>query len=238
MRYQQLFASLAIRKKLAEGIKSGVVWHTQGSGKTALSYYLTYILNDFYSKQNKVAKFYFIVDRLDLLEQATQEFEARGLVVSTANTRAELMEQFRSNQALQGTSGQAEITVVNIQRFAEDKEKVRINDYATNLQRIFILDEAHVAINPVDVFLPTFCADTDSIKIALTGTPLLKEERASCKVFGTYLHTYYYDKSIADGYTLKIIREDIETSYKSDFRTCTTSWTHWCKRKTSANRKS
>ena len=78
MRYQQLFASLAIRKKLAEGIKSGVVWHTQGSGKTALSYYLTYILNDFYSKQNKVAKFYFIVDRLDLLEQATQEFEARG----------------------------------------------------------------------------------------------------------------------------------------------------------------
>ena len=215
MRYQQLFASLVIRKKLAEGVKSGVVWHTQGSGKTALSYYLTYILNDFYSKQNKVAKFYFIVDRLDLLEQATQEFEARGLVVSTANTRAELMEQFRSNQAQQGTSGQAEITVVNIQRFAEDKEKVRINDYATNLQRIFILDEAHRGYKPGGCFLANlFDADTNAIKIALTGTPLLKEERASYKVFGTYLHTYYYDKSIADGYTLKIIREDIETSYK------------------------
>ena len=215
MRYQQLFASLAIREKLAEGVKSGVVWHTQGSGKTALSYYLTYILNDFYSKQNKVAKFYFIVDRLDLLEQATQEFEARGLVVSTANTRTELMEQFRSNQAQQGVSGQAEITVVNIQRFAEDKEKVRISDYDTNLQRIFILDEAHRGYKPGGCFLANlFDADTDSIKIALTGTPLLKEERASCKVFGNYLHTYYYDKSIADGYTLKIIREDIETSYK------------------------
>lgn len=215
MRYQQLFASLAIRKKLAEGVKSGVVWHTQGSGKTALSYYLTYILNDFYSKQNKVAKFYFIVDRLDLLEQATQEFEARGLVVSTANTRTELMEQFRNNQAQQGVGGQAEITVVNIQRFAEDKEKVRISDYATNLQRIFILDEAHRGYKPGGCFLANlFDADTDSIKIALTGTPLLKEERASCKVFGNYLHTYYYDKSIADGYTLKIIREDIETSYK------------------------
>ncbi len=215
MRYQQLFASLAIRKKLAEGIKSGVVWHTQGSGKTALSYYLTYILNDFYSKQNKVAKFYFIVDRLDLLEQASQEFEARGLVVSTANSRAELMEQFRCNQAQQGVSGQAEITVVNIQRFAEDKEKVRISDYATNLQRIFILDEAHRGYKPGGCFLANlFDADTDAVKIALTGTPLLKEERASCKVFGNYLHTYYYDKSIADGYTLKIIREDIETSYK------------------------
>ena len=215
MRYQQLFASLAIRKKLEEGVKSGVVWHTQGSGKTALSYYLTYVLNDFYSKQNKVAKFYFIVDRLDLLEQATQEFEARGLVVSTANTRAELMEQFRSNQAQQGVSGLAEITVVNIQRFAEDKEKVRISEYATNLQRIFILDEAHRGYKPGGCFLANlFDADTDAIKIALTGTPLLKEERASCKVFGNYLHTYYYDKSIADGYTLKIIREDIETSYK------------------------
>ena len=215
MRYQQLFASLAIRQKLAEGVKSGVVWHTQGSGKTALSYYLTYILNDFYSKQNKVAKFYFIVDRLDLLEQATQEFEARGLVVSTANTRAELMEQFRNNQAQQGVSGQAEITVVNIQRFAEDKEKVRISDYVTNLQRIFILDEAHRGYKPGGCFLANlFDADTDAVKIALTGTPLLREERASCKVFGNYLHTYYYDKSIADGYTLKIIREDIETSYK------------------------
>ena len=215
MRYQQLFASLAIRQKLAEGVKSGVVWHTQGSGKTALSYYLTYILNDFYSKQNKVAKFYFIVDRLDLLEQATQEFEARGLLVSTANTRSELMEQFRSNQAQQGVSGQAEITVVNIQRFAEDKEKVRISDYATNLQRIFILDEAHRGYKPGGCFLANlFDADTDAVKIALTGTPFLKVERSSCKVFGNYLHTYYYDKSIADGYTLKIIREDIETSYK------------------------
>lgn len=215
MRYQQLFASLAIRQKVSEGVKSGVVWHTQGSGKTALSYHLTFVLNDFFAKQSKVAKFYFIVDRLDLLEQATQEFEARGLVVSTANTRAELMAQFRNNQAQQGASGQAEITVVNIQRFAEDTEKVRLNDYATNLQRIFILDEAHRGYKPGGCFLANlFDADKDAIKIALTGTPLLKEERASCKVFGDYLHTYYYDKSIADGYTLKIIREDIETSYK------------------------
>ena len=215
MRYQQMFAALAVRKKLSEGVKSGIIWHTQGSGKTALSYYLSYILNDFYAKQNKVPKFYFIVDRLDLLEQATQEFEARGLVVSTANTRKELMEQFRENQAHTKATGQAEITVVNIQRFAEEREKVRLNSYATNLQRIFILDEAHRGYKPGGCFLANlFEADPDSIKIALTGTPLLAEERASCKVFGDYLHTYYYDRSIQDGYTLKIIREDIETSYR------------------------
>lgn len=215
MRYQQMFASLAIREQLGDGATSGVVWHTQGSGKTALSYYLTYVLSDYYAKRDMVAKFYFIVDRIDLLEQATQEFEARGLVVSTANTRAELMAQFRNNHAQEGNSGQPEITVINIQRFAEDKEKVNLPAYATNLQRIFIMDEAHRGYKPGGCFLANlFDADPNSIKIALTGTPLLKSDCASSVVFQRYFHTYYYDRSIADGYTLKIIREDIETSYK------------------------
>lgn len=101
-----------------------MIWHTQGSGKTALSYNLTYVLSDYFSKHEKVAKFYFIVDRLDLLKQASDEFEARGLVVKTANSRAELMEQFRTNQAQEGNSGKPEITVVNIQRFEEDRKKL------------------------------------------------------------------------------------------------------------------
>lgn len=215
MRYQQMFAAMAIQKKLSENITSGVVWHTQGSGKTALSYYLTNVLSDYYSRNNKVAKFYFIVDRLDLLEQATQEFEARGLIVKTANSRSELMEQFRNNQAQEGVSGQPEITVVNIQRFAEDKSRVDLPSYATNLQRVFIIDEAHRGYKPEGSFLANlFDADANAVKIALTGTPLLHEERASWKIFGNYFHTYYYDKSIQDGYTLKIIREDIETKYK------------------------
>lgn len=214
MRYQQFFASFAVLQKLEEGIKSGVIWHTQGSGKTALSYHLTRVLTDYYAKKNKVTKFYFIVDRLDLLEQASAEFEARGLSVKTASSREELMKQFRINQSQDGTSGRPEITVVNIQKFAEDKNKVIFNDYSTNLQRVFIIDEAHRGYNPKGCFLGNlFDADNESIKIALTGTPLLKEERASWKVFGNYIHTYYYDKSIKDGYTLKIVREDIETSY-------------------------
>jgi len=217
MRYQQFFAAMIVRKKIDAGTKSGVIWHTQGSGKTALSYYLTFVLSDYFANYNKVAKFYFIVDRLDLLEQAAQEFEARGLEIKTANSRSELMQQFRTNQALEGNSGKPEITVVNIQRFEEDRTEVNLPPYATNLQRVFIIDEAHRGYNPKGSFLANlFDADPNSIKIALTGTPLLKNERTSWKVFGEYLHTYYYDKSIQDGYTLKIIREDIETSYKEN----------------------
>ncbi len=217
MRYQQFFASQIIREKLNQGVKSGIVWHTQGSGKTALTFYLHRVLTDLFAKQNKVAKFYFIVDRLDLLEQASQEFAARGLNVTTANSKQELIEQFRQNQSQEGTSGKAEITVVNIQKFAEDKETVKLPDYATNLQRVFVMDEAHRGYKPSGCFLANlFGADPNAIKIALTGTPLIGEERSSCAVFGDYLHTYYYDRSVQDGYTLKILREDIETSYRDN----------------------
>ena len=215
MRYQQLFAALEVRTKISEGVQSGIIWHTQGSGKTALSYHLSYVLTDYFASVNKVAKYYFVVDRLDLMKQAKEEFEARGLVVKTANSRAELMNQFKTNQSQEGTTGEPEITVVNIQRFEENQEKVVLPAYATNLQRIFIIDEAHRGYKPEGSFLANlFDADPNSIKIALTGTPLLKSERESWRVFGNYLHTYYYDKSVQDGYTLKIIREDIETSYK------------------------
>lgn len=215
MRYQQMFAALKVREKISKGVKSGIIWHTQGSGKTALSYYLSYVLTDYFSSVNRVAKYYFIVDRLDLLKQAKEEFEARGLVVKTANSREELMKQFRTNRSQEGNTGEPEITVVNIQRFEENKDKVVLPSYATNLQRVFIIDEAHRGYKPEGSFLANLLdADPDSIKIALTGTPLLKSERESWRVFGDYIHTYYYDKSVQDGYTLKIIREDIETSYR------------------------
>lgn len=215
MRYQQFFAALEVRKKISEGVKSGIIWHTQGSGKTALSYHLSYVLTDYFSSVKKVAKYYFIVDRLDLMKQAKEEFEARGLIVKTANSRAKLMEQFKTNQSQEGPTGEPEITVVNIQRFEENQDKVVLPAYATNLQRVFIIDEAHRGYKPEGSFLANlFDADPNSIKIALTGTPLLKSERESWRVFGNYLHTYYYDKSVQDGYTLKIIREDIETQWK------------------------
>lgn len=90
MRYPQLFATLAIEKHLANGGKKGVIWHTQGSGKTALAYYNTRYLTHYYAKQGIVPKFYFIVDRLDLLKQAHQEFTNRNLIVHTINSRADI----------------------------------------------------------------------------------------------------------------------------------------------------
>lgn len=220
MRYQQFFASMAVTKTLDKGIKKGVIWHTQGSGKTALSYYLVNILTDYYAKKNIVAKFYFIVDRIDLKNQAAKEFEIRGLSVQSADSRAELMEEFNNQNSLSGNSGKKEITVINIQRFDEKKkEKINLPDYNTNLQRIFIIDEAHRSYDPKGSFLANLLdSDRNAVRIALTGTPLIGDELKTTDIFGNYIHTYYYDKSIQDGYTLKIIREEIETTYKNKLK--------------------
>ena len=216
MRYQQLFATFALRQKLSEGVKGGVIWHTQGSGKTAFAYYNVKCLTDFYAERGTVAKFFFIVDRLDLLEQSVDEFAARGLMVQTVQNRKDLMDKIKDNQAHYNSLGKPEIIVVNIQKFKEDHNPVVIEGgYSTNLQRVFFIDEAHRGYDPAGSFLANLLeADKDAIKIAMTGTPLLSAERASWRVFGDYIDTYYYDKSIADGYTLKLMRGDIETEYR------------------------
>lgn len=215
MRYQQMFATFAIKEKISNGLKSGIIWHTQGSGKTALAYYNVKHLKDYYSKRNIVPKFYFIVDRLDLLTQSKLEFEDRGLTVNIVNSRDELMQQFSSDTSIFNKQGNDEITVVNIQKFEQDKHKVKLDSYAVNIQRIYFLDEAHRGYKPDGCFLANlFESDGNAIKIALTGTPLIGEEKNSCKVFGDYIDTYYYNQSISDGYTLKLMREDIESNYR------------------------
>ena len=215
MRYPQLFGTQAIRQRLSEGVQSGIIWHTQGSGKTALSYFATRVLTDYYKRKNIIPKFYFFVDRLDLMEQATNEFSNRGLKVINVETRDELMATFETTTAQQGSTGQSEIIVVNIQKLKDGDGRVNVQQYAVNIQRVYFLDEAHRDYNPKGSFLARlFESDPKAIRLALTGTPLIGDELKSRDVFGKYISTYYYNRSIEDGFTKKILREDIETSYR------------------------
>lgn len=215
MRYPQLFATKAIENKLENGLRKGIIWHTQGSGKTALTYFNVKHLTDYYQKKDIIPKFYFIVDRLDLLIQAAKEFTARGLVVHKINSRDEFTKDIKSTKVIHNDSGKAEITVVNIQKFKDDPDVIKNNDYNLSVQRVFFLDEVHRSYNPKGSFLANLeLADKHSIKIGLTGTPLLGKEYNSKTLFGEYIHKYYYNLSIKDGYTLRLIREEIETNYK------------------------
>lgn len=215
MRYPQFFATLAIQKTLHQGGKKGIIWHTQGSGKTALAYYNVKYLTDYFQNKGIVPKFYFIVDRIDLLLQAKREFAIRGLAVHVVDSKEELLKDFRMNQAVFNPAGKREITVVNIQKFESDPDVLQTNDYDINTQRVYFLDEVHRSYNPTGSFLANlYSSDRNAILIGLTGTPLIQAERRSRDIFGEYIHKYYYNSSIADGYTLRLIREGIETSYK------------------------
>lgn len=226
MRYPQYFAAKAIEDRLNKDERRGVIWHTQGSGKTALAYFSTRILADYYYKKGAVPKFYFIVDRIDLAKQAQQEFEKRGLKVRTVNSRDGLVREFASSSVTK--SGQLEICVINIQKFSDDTRVLNESGYDLNIQRVFFLDEAHRSYNPKGSFLASlYNADKDSVKVALTGTPIITydgdpdnpnskpNDRATTRqIFGDYIHKYYYNESIRDGFTLRLVREEIETKYR------------------------
>lgn len=242
-----MFASLNVLKELQKHYETnpkdplkGIIWHTQGSGKTALTYHLTKLIRDFFSQSNlnKKTKFYFIVDRLDLLEQAKNEFSKRGLCVHEAENKEDLSQKLKNSSVFEGPQGNDEIIVVNIQKFKSPNEEKAPNEDLSSapkeiisktelqeatkdshdLQRVFIIDEAHRSYDPKGCFYANLIeCDKTAVKIALTGTPLLEDnaqDKATKKTFGDYLHTYSYAESIKDIHTLKLQLESIETSYK------------------------
>ncbi|MDU9771201.1 DEAD/DEAH box helicase family protein [Helicobacter pylori] len=243
-----MFASLNVLKELQKHYENnpnpkdplkGIIWHTQGSGKTALTYHLTKLIKDFFNPLGKKTKFYFIVDRLDLLEQAKNEFLKRDLEVHEAENKEDLSQKLKSSSVFENPQGNDEIIVVNIQKFKAPNEEKSPNEDPSNsapkeiisktelqeatkdnhdLQRVFIIDEAHRSYDPKGCFYANLIeCDKTAIKIALTGTPLLEDnaqDKATKNTFGNYLHTYSYAESIKDRHTLKLQLETIETSYK------------------------
>lgn len=242
IRYPQYFGLQALEHKIDNGMKRGVLWHTQGSGKTAFSYFATNVLRDYYQKKDIITKFYFVVDRLDLLRQATAEFSARGMTIAAIDSKEDFVKNMQSQVVIDAGSSQSgkyqeTMNVVNIQKFSD--ESVVIDDPATDVQRIYFLDEVHRGYKPKGTFLGNLLgADPNGIFIGLTGTPILnsdfgdekdgdgkKEKHTGVKrnfkttdIFHEYIHKYYYNKSIADGYTLKIKKENIDTKFRNDIR--------------------
>lgn len=221
IRYPQLFAIEAMKDKLEQGMKRGVIWHTQGSGKTGLAYFATNVLRDYFQENNVVTKFYFVVDRLDLLMQASSEFSARGMSIASIDSKEDFINNIKSpvlvsTAANHGTYIET-MNVVNIQKFSN--ESVVDSTLNKKIQRIYFLDEVHRSYKIKGKFLANLLgSDPEGIFIGLTGTPILKKEFKTTDLFSDYIHKYYYNKSIADGYTLKIKKENISTTFRSEIR--------------------
>ena len=219
MRYPQFFATRAIIRRMGEKDKNGIIWHTQGSGKTALSAYSNRVIKDFFAKKNVNTRFFFVVDRIDLMMQATTEFANRGFAVTNVNSKIEFAKELKKTLD-DNNEGVGTICIVNVQKLMEESKMPKVeNDYNVKVQRIFFVDEAHRSYNVHGEFFKNLMTcDQNGIYIAMTGTPLLtKKERSNLK-FGDYIHKYFYDKSIADGYTLRIKKEQIDTAAKTEIK--------------------
>ena len=220
MRYPQFFASKAILKRIQSGGKSGIIWHTQGSGKTELSVYVNRIVRDYYASLGVNARFFYVVDRLELLNQTKTAFEIRGVeAVSVDNKQDFIVELNRVLDKKQNKNAFGACCVVNIQKFSESLPEVT-NDYNAKTVRIFFVDEAHrsYAKGTGEFYKNLMLVDRDAIFLAMTGTPLLSKKERSNLRFGDYIHKYFYDRSILDGYTLKIKKEEMETLAKADIK--------------------
>ena len=86
---------------------------------------------------------------------------------------------------------------------------------------IFLMN-VHRSYNPKGSFLANLNqSDVNAVKIGLTGTPLIGVTAGNVntrELFGDYIHKYYYNASIADGYTLRLIREAISSQYKAQLQ--------------------
>ena len=156
-----------------------------------MAYFNVKYLTDYYSQQGIVPQFFFIVDRIDLLEQAQKEFTRRGLKVNPVQSKEDFAKLIKDGVTTQNKEGKLEITVVNIHKFSKDSRALAKNAYNVKVKRIYFIDEAHRNYNPEGSFLKNLIAsDENAIKIALTGTPIIGEGYNTKDISGIiFIHT-------------------------------------------------
>lgn len=178
-RYQQYFTvkKVAERIKTIEGGKrnGGVVWHTQGSGKSLTMVMLAQLI----AAEIKNPRIILVTDRTDLDNQITKTFRKCGKEVENATTGKKLVELLESET-------DAVITTI-INKFATAVRKIRRPLTDPNI--FVLIDEAHrsqykeLAIQ-MERVLPNAC------KIAFTGTPLTKDDKTA-RTFGGIIKPVY-----------------------------------------------
>lgn len=209
-RYQQFGA---VNKAIARAAKAkaptergGVVWHTQGSGKSLTMLWLALKLRRDPRHDNPTIVL--VTDRKDLDEQITRTFRACGF---PNPERAESVRALRT--LLKGPTGKTILTTVHkfqeLQAPGEGTRRKAREEFPelSTAANIFVLaDEAHrtqyggLAAN-LRKALP------NAAFFGFTGTPIDKKDRSTLSTFGGYIDTYTIEQAVADGATVPIFYE-------------------------------
>ncbi|MBN8646747.1 MAG: HsdR family type I site-specific deoxyribonuclease [Caulobacterales bacterium] len=206
-RYQQFRGVLKTIERLKSGTnrkdKSGVIWHTQGSGKSLTMVFLTVKLRRDPELRNY--KLVFLTDRTQLDKQLTDTFSgAQSETIYHAKSVKDLRALLQKDSS--------DIITAMVQKFQESSEDGGFPLLNASDKIIVLADEAHrtqygnlgAAINQA---LP------NAPKIAFTGTPLIKTQKTNNE-FGSYIDTYTIEQAVKDGATVQILYEGREAKLK------------------------
>ena len=195
-RYQQFRAvKLAVQRLLAgknARERSGIIWHTQGSGKSLT---MMFMVREMY-RHAALAKWkvVFVTDRTQLEEQLSATSQSIGFTVKVADSIKKLKELLASSAS--------DLVMAMIHKFRDDDLTEMFPQLNSSPHILVMTDEAHrsqysrLAAN-LDKGIP------NATRIGYTGTPIDKTER----VFGDYIDKYTMRQAIEDGVTLEIVYE-------------------------------
>jgi type I restriction enzyme R subunit len=220
-RYQQYRAAKKMLARLRTGKdadeRSGVVWHTQGSGKSLTMVFLARMIRA--SDDLSDFKIVMVNDRVDLEEQLTATAKLIGGKINVIESSDSLRNQL-------GTAA-SDLNMVMVHKFMEREEELpavvqaALGIYAkppsgkefgvvNSSERILLMiDEAH-RTQGSDLGDNVFEAFPNATRIAFTGTPLITEKhgnKRTVKRFGEYIDTYKLMDAVHDGATLQILYE-------------------------------
>lgn len=220
-RYQQYRAAHKIIERLRTGktpeARSGVVWHTQGSGKSLTMVFVARMLRAAPDMQD--FKIILVNDRIDLEEQLSSTAKLIGGKVNVIDSTAQLREHLATDTS--------DVNMVMVHKFMEREESLPLKvaealaKYRTppssktfgvvnpSERILLMIDEAH-RTQSSDMSDNLFEAFPHATRIAFTGTPLITEQHGSkrtVKRFGEYIDTYKLMDAVRDGTTLQILYE-------------------------------
>ena len=220
-RYQQHRAARRIIERLRSGAepaeRSGVVWHTQGSGKSLTMVFVGRMLRA--SRDLNDMKIVLVVDRADLEDQLARTARLIGGKINLIESRADV----RATLA----SPASDVNMVMVHKFLDAQQELPLS-LAAKLGRyapppsadtfgvvnvsdrvLIMVDEAH-RTQGSDMGENLFEAFPNAARVAFTGTPLITERhggKRTVKRFGEYIDTYKLMDAVADGATLQILYE-------------------------------
>ena len=196
-RTNQYFGTKATRE-FCVNREGGIVWHTQGSGKSLIMVWLAKWLRE----NVKDARVLILTDRTELDEQIEKVFKGVNEDIHRTTDGADLITSLNTkNNWLMcslihkfGSSDKEET-----EAFIEDIKSKLPNNFSAKGEMFVIIDECHrTQSGRMHRAMKEILSDNVTI-IGFTGTPLIQtEKKSTLETFGPYIHTYKYDEAVAD----------------------------------------